>query len=65
SARRAFRRVPVQATGAVAALSAFAVHAGLDWDWEMPAVSLVALLLAGALIAWSEAPPATSPEAAG
>jgi len=41
------------------------VHAGLDWDWEMPAVSLVALLLAGALIAWSEAPAATSPEPAG
>jgi hypothetical protein len=65
SARRAFRRTPVQAAGAIAALSVFAVHAGLDWDWEMPAVSLVALLLAGALMAWSEAPPATSPEPAG
>jgi O-antigen ligase len=54
SARRAYRRLPVEAAGAVATLCVFAVHAGLDWDWEMPAVSLVALLLAGALIAWSE-----------
>ena len=62
AARRAFRRVPVQAAGAIAALSVFAVHAGLDWDWEMPAVSLVALLCAGALIAWSEGPAVTSSE---
>ena len=40
-----------EATGALAALGALAVHAGLDWDWEMPAVALVALLLAGAVIA--------------
>ena len=65
AARRAFRRLPVQAAGAIAALSVFAVHAGLDWDWEMPAVSLVALLCAGALIAWSEGPAATSSERAG
>jgi hypothetical protein len=26
------------------------VHAGLDWDWEMPSVTLVALLLAAAVI---------------
>ena len=31
---------------------AWAVHAGLDWDWEMPAVSLLALLLAAAALAW-------------
>ena len=65
SARRAFRWASVQATGAIAALAVFAVHAGLDWDWEMPAVSLVALLLAGALIAWSEATAPSSPEPAG
>jgi hypothetical protein len=34
-----------------AALAAWAVHAGVDWDWEMPALTLVALLLAGAAIA--------------
>ena len=54
SARRASHRMPVQAAGAIAAMCVFAVHAGLDWDWEMPAVSLVALLLAGALIAWGD-----------
>jgi O-antigen ligase len=30
--------------GAAAAYVAFLVHAGLDWDWEMPAVTLVGLL---------------------
>jgi hypothetical protein len=54
SARRGFRTVPAQAAGAAATLGVFAVHAGLDWDWEMPAVSLVAVLLAGALVAWGD-----------
>ena len=35
----------------VAALVAFALHAGLDWDWELPALSLTALLLAAKLVA--------------
>ena len=35
--------------GLVAALALYAVHAGVDWDWEMPALTLVALLIAGAL----------------
>lgn len=34
-----------------AALAAWAVHAGVDWDWEMPALTLVAVLLAGSVIA--------------
>jgi hypothetical protein len=34
-----------------AALAAWAVHAGVDWDWEMPGLTLVAILLAGAVIA--------------
>jgi O-Antigen ligase len=42
------------AAGPAAALATWAFHAGLDWDWEMPAVTLVALGLAAALIAWSE-----------
>ncbi|MFL5837863.1 MAG: O-antigen ligase family protein [Solirubrobacteraceae bacterium] len=54
SARRAFRTAPAPAAGAAATLGVFAVHAGLDWDWEMPAVSLVAVLLAGALVAWGD-----------
>jgi O-antigen ligase len=42
------------ATGVVAGLGAWGCHAGLDWDWEMPATTLPALLLAAAAIAWSE-----------
>jgi hypothetical protein len=40
--------------GAAAALATYAVHAGIDWDWEMPALTLVALALAGRLIAAAE-----------
>jgi hypothetical protein len=44
------------AAGIAAGLAVWAFHAGLDWDWEMPAVSLPALLLAAAAIAWSDEP---------
>ncbi len=45
----AYRRSAAAAAGPVAALAAWALHAGVDWDWEMPAVTLVALLLLAAL----------------
>lgn len=51
---RLFRRDPAGATGLAAGLVAWSFHAGLDWDWEMPAVTLPALLLASAAVAWSE-----------
>jgi O-antigen ligase len=35
--------------GAVAALVAYALHTGLDWDWEMPAVTLLAVVLLASL----------------
>jgi hypothetical protein len=35
---------------AAAAYIAFLVHALLDWDWEMPAVTLAAVLLGGTLL---------------
>jgi hypothetical protein len=35
---------------AAAAYVAFLVHALLDWDWEMPAVTLAAVLLGGSLL---------------
>jgi O-Antigen ligase len=54
AARRLWRADPGLAVGPIAALAGWAVHAGLDWDWEMPAVTLVALALASALVAWSE-----------
>ena len=35
----------------LAAFAAFLVHAAVDWDWEMPAVTLTALACAAALLA--------------
>ncbi len=53
-AARLHRAAPALAAGPAAGLLVWAVHAGLDWDWEMPAVTGVALLLAAALVAWSD-----------
>jgi len=44
-------RIRPETAVAGAALAAWALHAGVDWDWEMPAVTLVAVLLAGRVIA--------------
>jgi O-antigen ligase len=52
--RRALRSSPVLAAGPAAALVVYAVHAPLDWDWQMPAVTLVAIVLAGLTIALAE-----------
>ena len=41
---------PIVAAGG-AAFVVFAAHAGLDWDWEMPVVTLVALACAGVVLA--------------
>jgi hypothetical protein len=51
---RARRREPALTAGAIAALAVWAVHAGVDWDWEMPALTLVAVLLAGLLLGAAE-----------
>jgi hypothetical protein len=51
---RLYRRDRAAATGLAAGLAAWAIHSGLDWNWEMPAVALQALLLAAAAVAWSE-----------
>jgi hypothetical protein len=51
AALAAYRRDPGFAAGPIAAIAVWAIHAELDWDWEMPGVTLVALVLAGALIA--------------
>jgi hypothetical protein len=62
----AMARRSAQAAGAIAALVTYAVHAGLDWDWELPALTLVALVLAARLAppaastARADAPPAAS-----
>jgi O-antigen ligase len=39
---------------AVAALGAFALHALLDWDWELPGLSLIVILLAARVLAARE-----------
>lgn len=49
---------------ALAAYAAFLVHAAVDWDWEMPAVTIAALACAAALLAAADrrdAPPLLSP----
>jgi len=44
-------RRPPLAFGAAAAYVAFLFHAGADWDWELPAVTLAALFTGVALLA--------------
>jgi hypothetical protein len=61
-AARAYSRDPVAAAGLTAGLAVWVVHAGLDWLWELPAVTLPALLLAAGLARRAEADP---PPAAG
>ena len=53
-ARRACRLDRPLVAGPVAVLCAWAVHAGLDWDWEMPALALVFVLLAALVVAQAD-----------
>jgi tetratricopeptide (TPR) repeat protein len=41
----------VHAPAAVAAYAAFLVHAGVDWDWELPAVTVSVIFCAAVLLA--------------
>jgi len=61
AARAAHRIAPGAAAGAIAAVVAYAAHAPLDWDWQMPAVTIVALVLAGMLVAQGEPPAERAP----
>ena len=54
-AARALRRAPPPAA-AVAALIVYLAHSPLDWDWQMPAVTLVAIVLAGRVLAVASTP---------
>jgi hypothetical protein len=49
AARRALRGGP-EAVGAVAGLVVYFAHSPLDWDWQMPAVTLVAIALGGLVL---------------
>jgi hypothetical protein len=54
AARRAMARAPTLAAGPIAGFVVWATHAAVDWDWEMPAVTLLAILLLGGLLAVCE-----------
>jgi len=60
AARELWRREAAVAAGPIAALVLLAAHAGIDWDWEMPALTMVALALAGAVVAWRELLPTSA-----
>lgn len=49
-ARRLVSQDAVLAAGPCAALAVLALHAGIDWDWELPALGMVGLMLAGTVI---------------
>lgn len=63
AAKAAYRVAPAAAAGPIAAAVCYLAHSPLDWDWQMPAVTLVAVVLAGMLIALGE--PAGRPSASG
>ncbi len=63
AAAAAHRLSPPASAGAIAAAIVYLAHSPLDWDWEMPAVTLVALVLGGLLLALPD-PLADSPPAA-
>jgi len=50
AAAASLRRERELVTGSVAALWLLAVHAAIDFDWDLPAVALWALVLGGALL---------------
>jgi hypothetical protein len=54
AAHQGVRRRRLEAAGAVAATLAWFLHASIDWDWQLPAVTLPAIVLAGGLIALAE-----------
>jgi hypothetical protein len=60
AAADALRAAPALAAGPLAGFVVYVAHAPLDWDWEMPAVTLIAIVLAGLLIALAEGRPASA-----
>jgi hypothetical protein len=56
AARRALRRRASLAAGACAAATVWLLSAMIDWHWQVPAVTLPAIVLAGALLAESDQP---------
>jgi hypothetical protein len=54
AAGRALVRDAAAAAGASAAALTWLLHASIDWDWQLPAVTLPAIVLTGALIVFAE-----------
>ena len=54
AARESYRASPEASSGAIAVAGAWMTHSLLDWDWEMPAVTMLAIVCAGALIALAD-----------
>lgn len=61
AARAAHREAAALAAGPIAGFVVWVAHSPLDWDWEMPAVTLIALVLAAALLALADAQLGTEP----
>jgi peptidoglycan/LPS O-acetylase OafA/YrhL len=64
AARRLYGEDAVLAVGPAAVLVAWLLHASVDWDWQMPALTGVAAILAGLLVARAGARPAQARAAA-
>ena len=56
AARRAAQAAPTLAAGPIAGVVVYLAHSPLDWDWHMPALTLVGLVLAGSLLALADRP---------
>lgn len=54
AARKSWRRSPAAAAGPLAGCVVYLAHSPLDWDWQVPAVTLIALVLAGSLLAQTD-----------
>ena len=51
AARSAWLADPVRVAGPIAGFIVWIFHAAVDWDWQMPALTLPALLLAAGVLA--------------
>ncbi len=61
ASRVAYRVAPALAAGPIAGFVTYIAHSPLDWDWQMPALTLIAIVLAGSLLALAEPPPSPEP----
>jgi hypothetical protein len=55
------RADPELAAGLAAVLIVWGLHSSIDWDWEMPALTLVAVVIAGTLLARAGLPAPARP----